>query len=65
MSQIVYFKLFYELVNTILEQQDISPERDKTGVNYLMVRSGYDSGLTLLIDADGRPIVTKYFTLVA
>jgi hypothetical protein len=33
MSQIVNFKLFYELVNTILEQQDISPERDKTGVH--------------------------------
>ena len=31
----------------------------KTGVNYLMVRSGYEAGLTPLIDADGKPIVTK------
>ena len=31
----------------------------KTGVNYLMVRSGYGAGLTPLIDADGEPIVTK------
>ena len=31
----------------------------KTGVNYLMVRSGYGAGLTPLIDADGKPIVTK------
>ena len=32
----------------------------KTGVNYLMVRSGYGAGLTPLIDAEGKPIVTKY-----
>lgn len=31
----------------------------KTGVNYLMVRSGYGAGLTPLIDADGKPIVTR------
>ena len=31
----------------------------KTGVNYFMVRSGYGAGLTPLIDADGKPIVTK------
>ena len=31
----------------------------KTGVNYLIVRSGYGAGLTPLIDAEGKPIVTK------
>ena len=31
----------------------------ETGVNYLMVRSGYGAGLTPLIDADGKPIVSK------
>ena len=31
----------------------------KTGVNYLFVRSGYGAGLPPLIDADGKPIVTK------
>lgn len=31
----------------------------KTGVNYLLVRSGYGAGLTPLIDAEGKPIVTK------
>ena len=31
----------------------------ETGVNYLMVRSGYGAGLTPLIDADGKPIITK------
>ena len=30
----------------------------KTGVNYLFVQSGYAGGLTVLVDATGRPIVT-------
>ena len=31
----------------------------KTGVNYLFVKSGYGAGLTPLIDADGKPIVSR------
>ena len=31
----------------------------KTGVNYLYVHRGYGGGLTPLIGADGKPIVTK------
>ena len=31
----------------------------ETGVNYLMVRSGYGAGLTPLLNADGKPIVTR------
>ena len=31
----------------------------ETGVNYLMVRSGYGAGLTPLIDTDGKPIISK------
>ena len=30
----------------------------QTGVNYLYVSSGYGGGLTVLVDAMGRPIVT-------
>ena len=30
----------------------------ETGVNYLYVHRGYGGGLTPLIDADGKPIVT-------
>ena len=30
----------------------------KTGVNYLFVQSGYAGGLTPLLNADGRPVVT-------
>lgn len=31
----------------------------ETGVNYLFVKSGYGGGLTPLLDADGKPIVTR------
>ncbi|MCM1244245.1 MAG: DUF6440 family protein [Roseburia sp.] len=31
----------------------------QTGVNYLWVKSGYSGGLSPLLDADGKPIITK------
>ena len=31
----------------------------ETGVNYLFVQMGYAGGLTPLLDADGKPVVTK------
>lgn len=30
----------------------------ETGVNYLFTGYGYTGGLTVLLDADGKPIVT-------
>lgn len=30
----------------------------KTGVNYLWHASGYAGGLTVLVDAQGKPIIT-------
>jgi len=30
----------------------------KTGVTYLLWRSGYGAGVTPLLDADGKPVVT-------
>ena len=30
----------------------------ETGVNYLWINEGYAGGLTPLLDADGKPIVT-------
>ena len=30
----------------------------ETGVNYLYANSGYSGGLTVLVDADGKPVVT-------
>ena len=33
----------------------------ETGVNYLFVSAGcYSGGVTPLIDADGKPIITRY-----
>ncbi len=31
----------------------------ETGVNYLYVSEGYGGGLTVLVDENGKPIVTK------
>ena len=31
----------------------------ETGVNYLVWHSGYAGGLTPLLDAEGKPIITK------
>ena len=30
-------------------------------MNYLYVQNGYSGGLTPLLDADGKPVITKYF----
>ncbi|MBE5943644.1 MAG: xylan 1,4-beta-xylosidase [Lachnospiraceae bacterium] len=31
----------------------------QTGVNYLFHHQGYAGGLTVLLDKDGKPVVTK------
>ena len=31
----------------------------ETGVNYLFYQEGYAGGLTPLLDADGKPVITK------
>lgn len=36
----------------------------KTGVNYLFVQSGYAGGLTPLLNADGKPVVTPISALM-
>jgi len=33
----------------------------KTGVNYLFHQSGYSGGLTPLLDADGKPVVSSEY----
>ena len=38
-------------------QQRVLVDR-KTGVNYLWTSGGYAGGLTVLVDAEGRPIIT-------
>lgn len=31
----------------------------QTGVNYLYAFSGYSGGLTVLLDEEGKPVITK------
>lgn len=31
----------------------------ETGVTYLFVKSGYGAGITPLLDADGKPVITR------
>lgn len=31
----------------------------ETGVNYLVLKSGYGLGITPILDKDGKPIITK------
>ena len=31
----------------------------KTGVNYLVTQSGYSGGMTVLVDAQGKPVITR------
>ena len=40
-----------------LESRSVLVDRE-TGVNYLWTASGYAGGLTVLLDAEGKPIVT-------
>ena len=35
----------------------------ETGVNYFYHSSGYAGGLTVLLDRDGKPVVTDAYTL--
>lgn len=45
-----------ELADSGLMQVIVDKE---TGVNYLFVKSGYGAGLTPLLDADGKVVVTR------
>lgn len=35
----------------------------ETGVNYLFHAAGYSGGLCVLVDKDGKPVVTDPYTL--
>ena len=46
-------KVYSQTMGTIEIWVDI-----ETGVNYLYRQNGYAGGLTVLLDKDGRPVVT-------
>ncbi len=50
----------FEVVHSEGNLQGSKIIRDKeTGVNYLFSFSGYAGGLTVLIDENGKPLITK------
>ncbi|MDY5940168.1 MAG: DUF6440 family protein [Eubacteriales bacterium] len=53
------FEVVYKEIRSAgLERRIIYVDKE-TGVNYLYIRNGYSGGLTPLLDADGKPVVTR------
>ena len=52
------FEAIYKEDNALIKGLKMVLVDKETGVNYLFVQSGYAGGLTPLLDADGKPIVT-------
>ena len=53
------FEVVYKEIRSAgLERRLIYVDKE-TGVNYLYIRNGYSGGLTPLLDADGKPVVTR------
>ena len=51
------FEVVYQ-ESALMSEKTIYVDKE-TGVNYLFIASGLGSGLTPLLDADGKPVVTK------
>ncbi|MDD5897431.1 MAG: DUF6440 family protein [Clostridia bacterium] len=59
MSEKDRFEKIYQKKGSMgLEKRIIYVDRE-TGVNYLFIQLGYSGGLTPLLDADGKPVITK------
>jgi hypothetical protein len=54
-----FFKFYGKGVANVTE---IWVDRE-TGVNYLFHSAGYSGGLCVLVDKDGKPVVTDPYTL--
>lgn len=53
------FEVVYKEDNSLIKGLKMVLVDRETGVNYLFVQSGYAGGLTPLLDADGKPVVTR------
>ena len=52
------FEVVYKEIRSAgLERRIIYVDKE-TGVNYLYIRNGYSGGLTPLLDADGKPVIS-------
>ena len=53
------FEVIYKEIHSAgLEKRIIYADKE-TDVNYLYVQNGYSGGMMPLLDADGKPVVTK------
>ena len=50
-------KRFIKVYKQGMGEMEIWVDRE-TGVNYLYHNSGYSGGLTVLLDKDGKPVIT-------
>ncbi len=50
-------KRFEKIYSQGIGSMEIWVDRE-TGVNYLYRQSGYSGGITVLLDADGKPVIT-------
>ena len=57
MSKEKRFEIAYQ-ESAILGEKIICIDKE-TGVNYLFIANGYAGGLTPLLDANGKPVITK------
>lgn len=53
------FEVIYKEIHSVGPEKRIIYVDKETGVNYLYVQNGYSGGLTPLLDADGKPGITK------
>ena len=51
------FEIVYQEVG--LKSEKVIYVDKETGVNYLFIANGFGGGLTPLLDADGKPVITK------
>lgn len=51
------FEVVYSCTHGMMVSTQILVDKE-TGVNYMFHQSGYGGGLTVLLDEDGKPVVT-------
>ena len=56
-------KRFIKIYSQTLGSMEIWVDK-VTGVNYLYRQSGYSGGLTVLVDAEGKPVISSLSELV-
>ena len=53
------FEITYKQGNALIKGLELVLVDKETGVNYLFVQSGYAGGLTPILDAEGKPVITR------